>query len=393
MLERIFAAHPEAETLWKLLPEARIAGGAVRDALAGLPIADVDFAAPLAPAQVIARLRGANIQSIPTGLAHGTVTAVMAGRNFEITSLRRDIETDGRHATVVFTDNWQADASRRDFTINAMSIDAAGTLFDYFDGQADLAAAQIRFVGDAAQRIREDYLRILRFFRFFARYGSAPDPDAVAAITALKQGISGLSAERIRTELLLLLRAENPGPAVRLMQTTGVLPIILPQANPTNFHALLARGAPADPLLRIAALSDEPISEFAARLKLSNAEETSLAAMRAANTLTPAATSADLRRALAVHDPATLISRTWLAQDSGKDWDDLRHRIAATPRPVFPLQGRDITALGIPPGPEIGRILAGVHAWWLDQGCTASAADCRAQVSAQASAQVSSRGG
>jgi poly(A) polymerase/tRNA nucleotidyltransferase (CCA-adding enzyme) len=187
-------ALPGIDALWDALPEARIAGGAVRDSLAGRAVADVDFASPLTPDEVSRRLRTAGIKTVPTGLAHGTVTAVVGGRGFEITTLRRDVATDGRHATVAFTDDWRADAARRDFTINAMFLDRAGRIFDFFEGQADLAAGVVRFVGAADERIAEDYLRILRYFRFFARYAAgAPDAAAVAAIAGQRAGILGLS--------------------------------------------------------------------------------------------------------------------------------------------------------------------------------------------------------
>jgi poly(A) polymerase len=184
--------------LWAALPEARIVGGAVRDHLLDVAVSDVDFATPLDPQTVMRRLRDAGIKSVPTGIAHGTVTAVIGSRGFEITTLRRDLETDGRHAVVAFTDDWQQDAARRDFTINAMSMTQDGAVFDYFGGRADLQAGVVRFVGEAERRIREDYLRILRFFRFFARYAKAgPDREAIAAIAKLRDGVSQLSAERV----------------------------------------------------------------------------------------------------------------------------------------------------------------------------------------------------
>ena len=174
------------------VPRARLVGGCVRDTLAGLEVADIDLATPDAPADVIAALEQAGLRALPTGLAHGTVTALAEGRGFEITTLRHDLQTDGRHAVVAFTDDWRADAARRDFTINAMSATPDGTLFDYFDGAADLQAGRVRFVGDAATRIAEDYLRILRFFRFFARYAAgAPDSEAMAAI---ETGVPGTFA-------------------------------------------------------------------------------------------------------------------------------------------------------------------------------------------------------
>lgn len=378
-------------------------GGAVRDRLIGQPVADMDFAVPLLPELVMGRLREAGIGAVPTGLAHGTVTAVVGQVGLEITTLRRDLAADGRHAAVVFTDSWEKDAARRDFTINAMSMERDGALFDYFGGADDLRNGVVRFVGDAATRIAEDYLRILRFFRFFARYAKgAPDAEAVAAITALRDGLSRLSAERIWSEMKNMLAAPNPAAAVALMHTTGVLARVVPEgAAVERLARLIARAAPVDPLLRVAALLDGDAGAFAARLKLSTAEAETLQAFRQAGILTPSSDDAALRRALADTDAATLIARSWLAQDEilreadsrfrlaresaitsndqALGWDALRARLAAMPRPVFPLQGRDITALGVPPGPRVGEILHDVRLWWVANGCVADAAACRAE--------------
>jgi poly(A) polymerase/tRNA nucleotidyltransferase (CCA-adding enzyme) len=372
---------PGLPVLWDALPEARVVGGAVRDHLAGLPVSDIDLASPLSPEAVMQRLAAAGIKSIPTGIAHGTITAIIAGIPFEITTLRRDIETDGRHAVVAFTDDWVADAARRDFTINAMSMTRDGQLHDYFGGAADLAAGIVRFVGEARTRIAEDYLRILRFFRFFARYAkTAPDAAALAAIEELRDGILLLSAERVWSELKRILIAVNPTAALRLMQSTGVLERIITEGCDIDRLAdLIARNPPTDPLLRIAALLDGDLASFASRLKISNDELETLAAIREPNRLVPAATDADLRGTLADTDAKTLIARTWLGQAGAGDWDDLRTRLATTPRPVFPLQGRDLMALGIPHGPRIGKILAAVRQWWLDGGCIADAETCRIQ--------------
>jgi poly(A) polymerase/tRNA nucleotidyltransferase (CCA-adding enzyme) len=372
------------EKLWDALPEARIAGGAVRDTLAGRPVTDVDFASPLTPDEAAARLRAAGIKTIPTGIAHGTITALIGGRGFEITTLRRDVETDGRHARVAFTDDWEEDAARRDFTINAMSMARDGTIFDFFSGRADLVDGIVRFVGDARGRIAEDYLRILRFFRFFARYGKgAPDTDAVTAIAEMRDGILDLSAERIWSELKNILRAEDPRATILLMRDTGVLDVVMPEgAAPERLNLR----APAAPLLRVAALLAGDPAGFAARLKLSNEEAETLHAYAQPNTLIPASDDAELRRALAETAAEVLIARTWLAQTGDGDWDRLRARLAVTSRPVFPLQGRDITALGVPPGPRIGEILAAVREWWLAGGCTADATACRAMATAMVAA-------
>jgi poly(A) polymerase/tRNA nucleotidyltransferase (CCA-adding enzyme) len=364
--------------LWAAIPEARIAGGAVRDMLLGQPVSDVDFASPLSPEAVMQRLGAAKIKTVPTGLAHGTITAIIGRRNFEITTLRRDIETDGRHAVIAFTDNWKEDAARRDFTINAMSMTREGTVFDYFGGQDDLRTGRIRFVGDAQTRIREDYLRILRFFRFYARYAKAePEPDAITAITQCRDGISKLSKERIWSELKNILAAPYPGAAVALMQSGGILPLILPEGvNLPAFNRLLSYHAPADPLMRISALYAGDIQKLGLRLKLSVNELVKLFVYRMPNKLHPNATDVHLRRALAEDTAEFLISKTWLAQTDEPGWPELRDRIAATPRPEFPLQGRDIVALGISAGPRIGEILNHTRRWWKFQGCTADFETC-----------------
>ena len=373
---------PGVEGIWAALPEARIAGGAVRDALLGVAVSDVDFAAPLSPETVMQRLKKAGIKSVPTGLAHGTVTAVIGKHGFEITTLRRDLETDGRHAVVAFTDDWQADAARRDFTINAMSMTQDGTVFDYFDGQADLRAGTLRFVGAAETRIAEDYLRILRFFRFFARYArNGPDAEAIAAIEKLRDGVKTLSAERVWSEMKRILAAADPRAAIALMQQLGVLPLIFPEgANIPALNRLVESGAPAEPMLRIAALFDGDAKSFAARLKLSGGEQELLRSYNNPAGLQPAANDADLRRALAEAPAEILIARSWLAQNGETGWEELRSRIATVPRPVFPLQGRDLVALGIPAGPLVGEILEAVRHWWWQNGCTDDRDACFAQV-------------
>ncbi len=372
---------PGLAALWDALPQARVVGGAVRDHLAGLSVADIDLASPLSPDAVLECLAAAGIKSIPTGIAHGTITAMVNGTPFEVTTLRRDIATDGRHAVVAFTDDWEEDARRRDFTINAMSMTRDGILHDYFNGAEDLSAGIIRFVGPARARIAEDYLRILRFFRFFARYAKTPpDPDALAAVEELRDGILLLSAERVWSELKRILLAADPAASLQLMHSTGVLERIIPEgANIENLTALIARNAPVDPLLRTAALLDGDLQAFAARLKLSNEEAATLQAIRQPNQLHPTATNADIRRALADTDAATLTARIWLGQTAAGNWNNLRARLATTPRPVFPLAGRDLVEFGIPQGPRIGKILSAVRTWWLETGCEADAESCRTQ--------------
>jgi poly(A) polymerase/tRNA nucleotidyltransferase (CCA-adding enzyme) len=373
-----FLADPALGAVLAALPEARIVGGAVRDAVAGRPVADVDLATPRPPADVIAALRAAGLKSSPTGIAHGTVTAIALHRGFEVTTLRHDLATDGRHAVVAFTDDFREDAARRDFTINAMSMTPDGEVFDHFGGIADLRAGRVRFVGDAATRIAEDFLRILRFFRFQARYGAGePDAEAVAAIRAGVPGLARLSAERVWSEWKRILAAPDPRAAVLLMAETGVLAATLPEgAAPDRLAALVGTGAPADPLLRLAALLDGDAAALAERLRLSTAEAALLAALRAAPALPPAATDDDLRRALADTPREVLLGRAWLGGgDAG-----LLARLDAMAVPEFPLHGRDLKAAGMPPGPELGTRLRELRAWWMAGGCMAGPEEVRAEM-------------
>jgi len=355
------------------LPHARIVGGAVRDALANLPIADIDMATPDPPEHTLQALERAGLRAIPTGLTHGTVTAISNHRPFEITTLRRDVETDGRHASVAWTDDWQQDAARRDFTINAMSLDRAGAVHDYFGGQADLQAGRVRFVGDPAKRIAEDYLRVLRFFRFWARYGRLPpDRDAMQAMSVAAQELPRLSAERVWSELKRILQAPNPAPAIALMAELGVLPVVLQGgADPQRLAALVEAGAPIDPLLRLATLLTGSAAALAARLRLSTAECETLLALQSGPVPTLDGEGPPWRRLLADEDANVLANRTWLAGGFGPAWDDARTRLLGTPRPVFPLEGRDALALGAAPGPAIGVALRATRDWWLEGGCIA----------------------
>jgi len=379
-----FLSEPATAAVLATLPEARVAGGAVRDALAGRTVCDIDLATPRPPDAVMQALAAAGIRVVPTGLEHGTVTAVVDGRGIEVTSLRRDVETDGRHARVEFTDDWREDAARRDFTINALSMGRDGAVFDYFGGIEDLRAGRVRFVGKAAQRIAEDYLRILRFFRFLARYGrGAPDADASAAIRGGLAGLAGLSAERVWSELKRILAAPDPVAAVALMAELGVLAAVLPgDADPARLAALAA-GAPADPLLRLAAMFTGDVDALGDRLKLANDERARLAALRAGPSPQPQNDDATVRRMLADTEPDVLIDRAWLAGGDAPGWAGLRARIAAMPRPVFPLEGRDVLALGLAPGPRVGELLREVRAWWMDRGCTPDGAACRRELEAR----------
>jgi poly(A) polymerase/tRNA nucleotidyltransferase (CCA-adding enzyme) len=374
-----FLSEPALSAVLDVLPEARVVGGAVRDTLAQRTLADVDLASPLPPETVMERLAAAGMKVVPTGLAHGTVTTVAAGRPIEITTLRRDVETDGRHAVVAFTDDWREDAARRDFTINAMSMTRDGAVFDYFNGMSDLRAGRLRFVGDPAARVAEDYLRVLRFFRFFARYGGVePDEATLAALRGGVHRLGSLSVERVWQELTRILAAPDPVASVALMNRLGVLAAVVPEG--TDFSALsrlVALGAPVDALLRMAALLNGDVLAFASRLKLSLAERDRLMALRAAPLARPEDDEATLRRLLADTPVDVLVDRTWLSGGDGASWDLLRQRLKSLPIKNFPLEGRDVLALGVPPGPRVGELLRTVRTWWLNGGCVADAEACR----------------
>lgn len=367
-------SDPALVAVLDALPRARLVGGSVRDGLAGRDVADVDLATPEVPEAVMTALEAAGLKAVPTGIKHGTVTAVSDHRAFEVTTLRRDVTTDGRHAEVAWTDDWEVDAARRDFTVNAMSMTRDGVVFDYFGGRADLAAGRVRFVGEPAARIAEDYLRILRFFRFQARYGQQqPDHATVAALRGGVDGLARLSPERVWSEFKRILVAPEPGRSMRLMQELGVLGAILPTADIAGLDRVAA--GPPEAILRLAALW--PDAGIAERWRLSGAERERLAAL-AGPGLDPTSTGPDLLRALADTSADVLIGRSWLTH--GDDAAELRARLASASVPAFDLAGRDALALGMPAGPAVGALIRDVRAWWLDGGCVASVAECRAEL-------------
>ena len=369
---------------------ARFVGGCVRDALLGriAPGAaglDIDIATPLTPDQVTAALETAGLRAAPTGIAHGTMTAIAHGRPFEVTTLRRDVETDGRHAVVAFSTDWAEDAARRDFRMNALYADAQGRLFDPTGGGvADARAGRVVFVGAPETRIREDYLRILRFFRFSAGYGrGAPDAAALAACAALKAGIAGLSGERIARELRKLLAAPDPRAAVTAMTAAGVLAACAPGlpdavAGLARFDALVALqarlGEPADAVLRLSALLPDDAGALAAasaRLRLSNADRERLAASASQASPVAAGWSApERRRAVRRLGPARTADRARLAWAADPDpegaegWAALLQLARSWTPPAFPLTGADVKAAGAGQGPAVGRALRALEAWW-----------------------------
>ena len=376
-----FLSDPALQAVLAVLPDARLVGGCVRDAIGQRAVADVDLATPSPPDAVIRALQAAGLRAVPTGLDHGTVTAVSGGRGFEVTTLRRDKVTDGRHALVNWTADWREDAARRDFTMNAMSMLPDGTVFDYFGGVSDLQAGRVRFVGEPAARIAEDYLRILRFFRFHARYGHGePDPSALSALRDGVPGLARLSPERVWSELKRILATTDPRAAVQLMADLGVLPAVLPGAlDVARLSRMIEAGGPGDPLLRLAALAPGAGLDLALRLRMSLAERDRLIALAGP----PPAPDMDddaLRRLLADAPPGAVLGRAWIAGAAGPAWNAVRARLAALPRPVFPIEGRDALALGLPPGPAVGELLRQVRTWWMDGGCRATAAACRAEL-------------
>ncbi|MBT3370850.1 MAG: CCA tRNA nucleotidyltransferase [Rhodospirillaceae bacterium] len=335
----------------------RFVGGCVRDGLLGRASTDLDIAIDQLPEDSMRLLEAAAIKVIPTGLKHGTITALAKGQHFEITTLRVDVETFGRHARVAFTDDWQLDAARRDFTINAIYTDRDGQLYDPVGGQADLAAGLVRFVGDAAQRITEDKLRILRFFRFFALYGrGGPDAAALAACAAAAPGIAGLSGERVSAEVFKLLAAANPLPSLQLMAEAGVLSQILPDGFDLDG---LAR-SDNDPLRRLSAIASAGAAAIAKRLRLSKQQASRLNFLiDPPAKLSPEIARPALRQLLYDHG-ANQISDLALQQGV----PELLPRIDEATPPPFPLKGSDALALGMHAGPEIGNILRSLEDEW-----------------------------
>ncbi len=345
----------------------KLVGGAVRDALLGRTAADIDLATRFRPDEVVARLATAGVKAVPTGIAHGTVTAVADGVVAEVTTLRHDVATDGRHATVAFTTDWAADAARRDFTINALYADPlTGQVDDYFGGVADLAARRVVFIGDPVARIAEDYLRILRFFRFHARYGGEViDPPGLAACTAHAGNLASLSAERVRDELLKLLAVSEAVATVAAMTSAGIFVPIMPEIDATAIPRLgalsaaeAAAGLEPQPLRRLAALLPVDaalLDGIATRLRLSNAERRRLVAT--------AARAVPLAEGAYRDGLDTALDRGLL-----NGGDGLAAFAATWKKPILNLSGRDVIARGVAPGPEVSQILARVEAAWIAAG-------------------------
>ncbi|MCB2108958.1 MAG: CCA tRNA nucleotidyltransferase [Rhodobacteraceae bacterium] len=383
---RVMAALGAPET------DARFVGGCVRDALLGRPVGDIDIATPDTPEAVTEKLERAGLRVIPTGLAHGTVTAVADGRNFEITTLRRDTACDGRHAAVEFTTDWHEDASRRDFTMNAMSLSLDGTLHDDFKGASDARVGRLRFVGDPRARIAEDYLRILRLFRFHAWYGQKPiAPSILEACREARENLTRLSGERIGSELVKLLSAPNPVLAVAAMQSCGVIGVLFPEAQGPSVLlklVMVERAYRVEPDWRARLASIVPdrltISDLQERLKLSNADAETIALLRAplpviAQDMPTLALDAALYRSGA----ECVRGRAALAAAHGRQlagWAPVFKAIAGwEPQPI-PVGGDDVIALGVAPGPEVGRLLAVAENAWIGSGFSATRDQLLAEV-------------
>ncbi len=401
-LQRLLAALSQGDE------KARIAGGAVRNALLGEDVSDVDIATTTTPDETTRRAEAAGYRAVPTGAEHGTITVIAGHRPYEVTTLRADIETDGRRARVVFGRDWKADAERRDFTINGLYAEADGTVVDTVGGLTDLAERRLRFIGDAETRIREDYLRILRFFRFFAWYGDGrPDAEGLKASARLKEGLDRLSAERVWAELKKLLGAPDPSRALLWMRQAGVLTRVLPESERWGIDAIpgLIRaeadlGWAADPMLRLEAIVPPDagrMTALAERLKMSKAETARLAQWALAKPVAPEMTEGAFARLLYRADEQALADRLRLdlaaararAVDNTDDlvkaggYARLLAYLGRWTRPVFPLRGSDVIPLGAQPGPQLGALLARLEAEWIESGFMLERADLLARAAAR----------
>ncbi|WP_421726556.1 CCA tRNA nucleotidyltransferase [Bauldia sp.] len=359
-------------------PPSRIVGGAVRDALAGVPVGDVDFATPLSPDSVIEQAGKSSLKIVPTGVSHGTVTVVAEGIGFQVTTLREDIETDGRHAVVRFGDDWTADARRRDFTVNALSVDATGHVHDPLGGLPDIEARLIRFIGDPDQRIAEDHLRLLRFFRFNATFASGPlDPAGLSAAIRARHSLRDLSAERIGEEMRRLVLGGRAAEIAGIMQDAGVLGVVLGGVGYIGPLQRLAAFAPqSGAALRLAALGcrvQDDVERLADRLRLSNAESERMDsalvnARKIAVPMTEHAAKRMLYRCGAdAWRDAVALGFAWAA---GGDNDEAWQMLLSLPDrwavPAFPLTGADVRKLGVATGPAVGSLLRSIESWWIE---------------------------
>jgi poly(A) polymerase len=375
---------------------ARVVGGAVRNALLGKPVTEIDIATTARPEEVIGAAGAAGLKAVPTGIAHGTVTVVSGLRAYEVTTLRHDVETFGRHAKVAFTDDWEADARRRDFTINAFYCSAEGELYDPLGGYGDLVARRVRFIGDAQERIREDYLRILRFFRFTAEYGeAAPHADSLTACVRERSGLARLSPERVRQEMLRLLAMPRGPQMIEVMHAYGLLPMVLPAAPRPGLLARLAGVEVAlarqpDAILRLAALAvevPEDAERLRARWRLSNEETATLLLVAGrGRDVAPHVPERDARQCLYVEGEASYRNRVlmaWARSGAAAGDPEWNGRFTLPERwraSRFPIGGDDVMALGVAAGPAVGRLLSALEGWWMDNDFAPDEAALRAKL-------------
>lgn len=361
--------------------EARAVGGAVRNALLHLAVDEVDLATTAVPEDVVRRVTAAGWKAVPTGIDHGTVTVIVDGKPFEVTTLRQDVETDGRHAKVAFGRDWRIDAQRRDFTINALSAAADGTVYDYVGGIADIAARRVRFIGEAKERIAEDYLRILRFFRFHAWYGEGlPDAAGLHACILARAGLDTLSRERVRMEVLKLFLARRATPTLAVMGESGILGAVLGGVPWLASFENLVKAETAmtiapDAVRRLAALGvrvREDGERLTQRLRLANAEGVRLVALDQWWRVTPAAAGEQAARALLYRlGPQAFTDRVLLAWSRAPVGaaDPAWHALADLPNkwmaPEFPLKSAHFMKRGIAPGPALGKAMRSAEAAWV----------------------------
>jgi poly(A) polymerase len=360
--------------------EARVVGGAVRNALLRLPVGEIDVASTAVPDEVVRRVQAAGWKAVPTGIEHGTVTVVINNHPFEVTTLRQDIETFGRRARVMFGRDWRADAERRDFTINALSASTDGTVFDYVGGLDDIAARRVRFIGDPNQRIAEDYLRILRFFRFHANFADGPpDADGLLACIRARAGLDTLSRERLRMELLKLFVAPRAAATLAVMAESGLLgpvlggvPYVADFAKVAGIEAAL--GVDVDPVRRLGALAvmvSEDAERLSQRLRLSNAEAERLMALELWWRISPSAGEKAARALLYHLGPESFTDRVllaWARARAGaadRDWRALASLPQHWTAPAFPLKAADFTRRGLTPGPALGAALRAAKDAWI----------------------------
>jgi poly(A) polymerase len=376
--QAILAALPNGST--------RFVGGCIRNALWGEPVADIDLGTQIAPETVVTLLKDAKIKTVPTGIAHGTITAVVSGKPYEITTLRRDVETDGRRAVIAYTDDWAEDAQRRDFTVNALYADQSGEVFDPTgEGLADIEARRFRFVGDADQRVREDYLRILRLFRFVAWYGrdAKITKEALTACRENRSGLKTLSAERVWSETKKLLSAPDPVRSVRIMLQQELLDTLLPEASNVDGLSCMVslEGREAikpDPMLRLMAMMGrEPLPAvlMAKRLRMSNKEADRLKAWASdGESLSSDMSERARMQAIYRSGKQTILDRARLRAAGATDplessrWMVLADLALGWTPPAFPLRGADLVKAGVPKGPKLGKALAALEALWVRSG-------------------------